>query len=85
MFGPAGEVVRPGCYNRRVMGSRSPGSRLADCPGFALTWTAFTVSAFGSYVTSLAVGVLVVLTLGGGATEVGLVSSARWLPYSCSG
>lgn len=35
----------------------------------------------GSYVTTLAVGVLVVLALVGGATEVGLVNAAKWLPY----
>lgn len=56
-------------------------ARLADSPGFWTAWTASTISGFGSYVTSLAVGVLVVLTLDGRATEVGLVSAARWLPY----
>ncbi|MBA3523092.1 MAG: MFS transporter [Geodermatophilaceae bacterium] len=56
-------------------------ARLGDAPGFWTTWTAATVSGFGSYVTSLAVGVLVVITLDGGATEVGLVNAARWLPY----
>jgi MFS family permease len=44
-------------------------------------WTAATVSGFGSYVTTLAIQVLVVVTLHGGAAEVGLVSAARWLPY----
>lgn len=57
------------------------GRRLGDSAGFWTTWSAFTVSAFGSYVTTLAVGVLVVLTLDGGATEVGLVNAAKWLPY----
>jgi MFS family permease len=55
--------------------------RLRDCPGFLRAWTASTVSSFGSYVTTLAVQVLIVLTLDGGATGVGLVSSARWAPY----
>lgn len=64
-----------------MRGTVSPGSRLAESPGFWTTWSASTVSAFGSYVTSLAVGVLIVLSLNGGGTEVGLVSSARWLPY----
>lgn len=63
------------------MGAGRLGGRLGDCAGFWATWSAFTVSAFGSYVTSLAVGVLVVLTLDGGATEVGLVNAAKWLPY----
>lgn len=51
------------------------------CPGFGSFWAAATVSSFGSYVTTLAIQVLVVLTLRGGAAEVGLVSAARWLPY----
>lgn len=54
---------------------------LRRCPGFAAYWAAATVSSFGTYVTTLAVQVLVVLTLDGGATDVGLVSAARWLPY----
>lgn len=54
---------------------------LRSCPGFGPFWAAATVSSFGTYVTTLAVQVLVVLTLGGGAAEVGLVSAARWLPY----
>ena len=54
---------------------------LRGCPGFRPFWAAATVSSFGTYVTTLAVQVLVVLTLHGGATEVGLVSAARWLPY----
>ncbi|WP_348787683.1 MFS transporter [Leifsonia sp. NPDC080035] len=49
-------------------------------PGFASYWSAYTVSAFGSYVTSLALQVLVV-ALDGSATDVGLVSAARWAPY----
>ncbi len=39
------------------------------------------MSEFGSYVTVLAVQVLVVVDLGGTAAEVGLVNAARWLPY----
>ncbi|HJQ00639.1 MAG TPA: MFS transporter [Jatrophihabitans sp.] len=54
---------------------------LRSCPGFRPFWAAATVSSFGNYVTTLAVQVLVVLTLRGGAAEVGLVSAARWLPY----
>jgi len=54
---------------------------LRDCPGFLRFWTAATVSGFGTYVTTLAIQVLVVLTLHEGAAGVGLVSAARWLPY----
>ena len=55
--------------------------RLRDCPGFSRFWTAETVSGFGTYVTTLAIQVLVVVTLHQGAAGVGLVSAARWLPY----
>lgn len=58
----------------------SPG-RLRECPGFGRVWTAATISGFGSYVTTLAIQVLIVVTLHEGAGGVGLVSSARWLPY----
>jgi MFS family permease len=44
-------------------------------------WAASTVSGFGTYVTTLAIQVLIVVTLHQGAASVGLVSSARWLPY----
>jgi len=57
---------------------------LRSCPGFGPFWAAATVSSFGTYVTTLAVQVLVVLTLGGGAAEVGLVSAGRRLPYLLS-
>jgi len=62
----------------RTAGTRP---RLRDVPGFVPFWAASTVSGFGSYVTTLAIQVLIVVTLHGGSTEVGLVSSARWLPY----
>ncbi len=39
------------------------------------------MSGFGSYVTALAVQVLVVVTLHGTAAQVGLVNAAGWLPY----
>ncbi|KQS56896.1 hypothetical protein ASG36_17970 [Geodermatophilus sp. Leaf369] len=50
-------------------------------PGFALFWTASTVSTFGSYVTTVAVGVLVSVTLGGSSLDQGWVNAARWAPY----
>lgn len=50
-------------------------------PGFARFWTAETVSDFGSYITTIALQVLVVLTLNGSATDVGLLNASRWLPY----
>ena len=39
------------------------------------------MSAFGTYITLLALQTLVVLTLHGSAAEVGWLNSARWLPY----
>jgi MFS family permease len=49
--------------------------------GYRRLWLASTTSAFGSYVTTLALQVLVVQTLAGSAADVGLVNAARWLPY----
>lgn len=50
-------------------------------PGFSSFWWAATASSFGTYVTTLALQVLVVDTLGGTAFDVGLVNGARWVPY----
>lgn len=50
-------------------------------PGYLPFWLADTVSTFGSHVTTIALQVLVVLTLKGTATDVGLLNAARWLPY----
>jgi len=57
------------------------GGRLRDSAGFGAFWAASTVSGFGSYVSILAVQVLVVVTLHGSAAQVGLVRAAGWLPY----
>ncbi|WP_226920745.1 MFS transporter [Georgenia subflava] len=50
-------------------------------PGFLAFWTAESVSGLGNQITTLALQVLVVVTLSGSATDVGLVNAARWLPY----
>lgn len=50
-------------------------------PGFRRFWWGEAVSGFGSAVTSLALQTLVVVTLQGGAVQVGWLNSARWLPY----
>ena len=55
--------------------------RPRDHPGFQRYWSASTVSGFGSYVTAFAIQVLIVKTMHGDSTDVGLVNSARWLPY----
>ncbi|MEP6797546.1 MAG: MFS transporter, partial [Lapillicoccus sp.] len=49
--------------------------------GFRRFWAAGAVSSLGTYITLLALQTLVVVDLGGGATTVGWVNSARWLPY----
>ncbi|MGH3098160.1 MAG: MFS transporter [Streptosporangiales bacterium] len=59
----------------------SPGGRLRTYRAFVLFWLAETVSGFGTYITTLAVQVLLVVTLHESATGVGLVNAARWLPY----
>lgn len=50
-------------------------------PGFLPFWLAGTVSEFGSFITLLALQVLVVQSLHGTSLEVGLLKSATWLPY----
>ncbi len=47
--------------------------RLRDLPGFLRFWTATTVSGFGTYVTSVAIQVLVVITLHEGATYLRMI------------
>lgn len=49
--------------------------------GFLLYWTSYTVSGFGTYVTTLALQVLILVDLGGTVVDVGLLNAARWLPY----
>lgn len=63
------------------MSGASDRRTLRDAAGFTDFWAASTVSEFGSYVTALAVQVLVVVTLHGSAAQVGLVNAAGWLPY----
>ncbi|GEK23176.1 MFS transporter [Cellulomonas xylanilytica] len=54
---------------------------LRQTRGFARLWAASTASAFGTYVTVLALQVIVVDVLDGDAVDVGLVNAARWAPY----
>ncbi|MCZ3390083.1 MAG: MFS transporter [Actinomycetia bacterium] len=48
---------------------------------FGRFWWGEAVSGLGSAITSLALQTLVLVTLHGGATQVGWLNSARWLPY----
>ncbi|WP_241681167.1 MFS transporter [Pseudactinotalea terrae] len=54
-------------------------------PGFRRFWTGEAITGLGAAITGLALQTLVVLDLDGGATETGLLSSARWLPYLAFG
>jgi MFS family permease len=63
------------------MSGPSSGVTLRSCPGYSRLWSAFTVSEFGNQFTTLAIQVLIVLSLHGGAADVGLVNASRWLPY----
>ena len=53
--------------------------------GFGRFWFGEAVSGFGNYVTVIALQFVVVLTLGGTATQVGWLNSTRWLPYLAIG
>jgi MFS family permease len=59
----------------------SRSTRPRDYAGFPALWTATTVSDFGTYVTTVALQVLVVRDLHASASEVGLLNAARWVPY----
>ncbi len=69
------------CYKLRMAGAAVPTERPREPRGFGTYWAASTVSGFGSYVTALAIQVLVVITLHQGAAGVGVVNASRWLPY----
>ncbi|MFJ5717599.1 MFS transporter [Neobacillus sp. NPDC093127] len=55
--------------------------KLREHRSFVRFWIASTTSNFGTYITTLALQVLVVSNLGGSAVDVGWVSASRWLPY----
>jgi len=59
---------------QRVIGSGLPTT-------FWRLWIGETVSSFGTYITFLALQVLILVTLHGNAQDVGWVNSCRWLPY----
>lgn len=55
--------------------------KLREHSSFVRFWIASTTSSFGTYITTLALQVLVVGNMGGSAVDVGWVSASRWLPY----
>ena len=60
-------------------------ARLRHNPGFRRIWLASTISDFGTSITAVALGVLIVSDLGGTATDVGLVRGASVTPYLAIG
>ncbi len=50
-------------------------------PRFVRFWLASTVSDFGTYLTTVGLSVLILVTLDGTAFDQGLVNGARWAPY----
>ena len=54
---------------------------LRHYPPFVRFWLASTVSDFGTYITGVALSVLVLVSLGGTPLDLGLVNAARWAPY----
>lgn len=59
--------------------------KLTGYPGYVRFWLASTISDFGTYITTIAISVIIVVRLEGNATDVGLVNAARWLPYLAFG
>lgn len=48
---------------------------------FVKFWLASTVSDFGTYITTVALSVLILVSMDGTALDQGLVNAARWAPY----
>ena len=59
----------------------TPTQRDDRSPAFRRFWWGEAVSGFGTAITALALQTLVLVTLGGGAAQVGWLNSVRWLPY----
>jgi MFS family permease len=72
---PAGVAVTEGACGQMTK------ARLLDYPEFVRFWAADSVSLVGTYVTTLALQVLAVVSLEASATELGVLGAARWLPY----
>lgn len=55
--------------------------KLRRYPAFVRFWLASTVSDFGTYITTLALSVLILVTMNGTPLDQGLVNAARWTPH----
>ncbi|WP_226762235.1 MFS transporter [Arthrobacter sp. SO3] len=64
-----------------VNGSSATDPKLRRYPAFVRFWLASTVSDFGTYITTLALSVLILVTMDGTPLDQGLVNAARWTPY----
>ncbi|XAS66802.1 MFS transporter [Micrococcaceae bacterium Sec5.7] len=62
-------------------GSGTGSNRLRRYPRFVRFWLASTVSDFGTYITTLALSVLILVSMEGTPLDQGLVNAARWAPY----
>jgi MFS family permease len=59
----------------------TPDMKLRHNRAFVRFWFASTISDFGTYITTVALSVLVLVSLDGTALDQGLVNAARWAPY----
>ncbi|WP_244208201.1 MFS transporter [Arthrobacter oryzae] len=55
--------------------------KLRRYPAFVRFWLASTVSDFGTYITTLALSFLILVSMNGTPLDQGLVNAARWTPY----
>lgn len=62
-------------------GTSTMESKLRRYPAFVRFWLASTVSDFGTYITTLALSVLILVTMNGTPLDQGLINAARWTPY----
>ena len=68
-------------WRRRSFRRPAKTMTLRHNPRFVRFWLASTVSDFGTFVTTVALSVLILVTLDGTAFDQGLVNAARWAPY----
>ena len=73
--------MRPG----RARAAGPPAARERLGGAFWRFWSVEVATDTGIGLAVIALQTMVVLDLGGGATEVGWLSSARWLPYAVLG
>ena len=55
--------------------------KLNSIKGFRAFWVASTSTYFGTYITTFALQVFIVVNLNGTALSVGWINASRWLPY----